>query len=141
MRYKFSTKWTNWRKKRRKESPVKKKKKNNKRTSESSFLLHFGKQAALTAHVKLSKQGVSKATGLDTPRRSDLLQRTSSFSTSAGWDGCQALQGGHTLLITWFTLYFARRAREEEVLGNMYRFQGYWVGLQIPSYIRKLALK
>lgn len=52
---------------------------------------------------KAFKLGVSKATGLDTPHRSDLLQRTSSFSTSAGWDGCQALQGGHTLPITWFT--------------------------------------
>lgn len=103
MHYKLSTKRTNWRKRRRKESPVKNKKKNNERTSENSFLLRIGNKAALTAHVKLSKLGVSKATGLDTPHRSDLLQRTSSFSTSAGWDGCQALQGGHTLPITWFT--------------------------------------
>lgn len=31
-------------------------------------------------------------------------------------------------------------AREEELFGYMYRFQRYWVGLQIPSCIAKLAL-
>jgi len=82
-----------------------------KRTSESSFLLHVRNRAALTAHVNLSKQGVSKATGLDTPCFSNLLQRTllASAPRPAG-TGASILRGGCTPLITWFTLIFARRS-------------------------------
>lgn len=112
-----------------------------KRTCEVSFHLYIRSRASLTAMQTFQKRDYQKPQAWTLPASSTYFRGLSLLQHLAhlGWVPafCEeaALHWSHGLCSILHV-----GAREEELFGNMYRFQGYWVGLQIPSCITKLAL-